>query len=293
VQDFAGNAASGDATFTTAAFADTTPPVITTVTPTNGSAGMGPSTLVSLTFSKPLNPATVIVNNFALFSGGTRLPTTISASQDFQTVTLAAAIPPGATISVTATHDVQDLAGNALADFISTFTSAPTPDLQSPTIVGQRPGFGNSGVPVTAPIVLFAGKTLNPGTVTSEALIVAQNGQPVTGTITLSGNNQSIQFAPAAPYAAGSTIQIFLSSAVTDSSGNAMVASQGSFTAAPDLTGVVPTATTFIPSRYSTGVSLNPVIEIQFSKPLDPTTLSANVSLVNQQSATVPPRFRW
>ena len=80
-----------------------------------------------------------------------------------------------------------------------------------------------------------------------------------------------------------------------------MVAYQGSFTVAPDLTGTAPVVTAFIPSlvagQYTTenptGVSLNPVIEIQFSKPLDPTTLSGNVSLtyyntVGQVSVTTP-----
>ena len=241
---------------------------------------------MSLTFSKPVSPATVNGNNFALFSGIARLPVTISASQDFQTVTLASGIPPSSVISVAVTHDVQDLAGNALADFASTFGSAPTPDVSTPTVVCQRPGAGNSGVPATAPIILFASKTLDPATVQG-ALIIAQNGQPIAGTITLSGNNKAVQFTPAAPYAAGSTIQIFLTSTATDTTGKPMVAYQGSFTVAPDLTGTAPAITAFIPSlvagQYTTqnptGVSLNPVIEIQFSKPLDPTTLSGNVSL--------------
>ena len=59
VQDFAGNAANGATSFTTAATADTTPPAVTSVTPTNGSSGLGQNTLVSLTFSEPLNPTTI------------------------------------------------------------------------------------------------------------------------------------------------------------------------------------------------------------------------------------------
>lgn len=278
VQDFVGNTIAGSESFITAAFADTMPPVITSVTPTSGASGFGPSTLVSLTFSKPLNPGTVNANNFSLFSGHARLATAISSSQDFQTVTLAAAIPPSATISITATHDVQDLAGNALADFTSVFTSAPTPDVNSPTIVSQRPGFGNSGVPASALIVLFASKPLNPSTVTG-AVIVTQNGLPVTGTVSLSGNNQAITFTPAAPWAAGATVQIFVDSTATDVTGNPMTVYQGSFTTAPDLTNSAPTVTASLPVQNAPAVSLNALIEIRYSKPLDPSSLAGNVSL--------------
>ena len=114
VEDFAGNGTqAASASFTTAGTADTTPPTVTSVTPTNGSTDLGLNATVSITFSKPLNPNTVNSNTFSLFNGTTRLATGIGSTPDHQTVNLTASLPNAATIGVAATSGVNGSGGES------------------------------------------------------------------------------------------------------------------------------------------------------------------------------------
>ena len=124
ITDLAGNTLSfASSRFTTAAAADTTAPVVTSVTPAEGSTEVGLNTTVVVTFSEPLNPATVNNTTFALFGGATLLSTSVNRSADNRTVFLTTTLPPLSLITVVATGGVTDLSGNALADYASQFVT--------------------------------------------------------------------------------------------------------------------------------------------------------------------------
>ena len=288
VQDFAGNnCVNASATFNVAGASDTVPPTVTSVTPTSDSQGLGLNTVVSLTFSKPLNGSTLNSNNFALFSGTTRLATNVANSLDNQTVNLTAALPNNATISVVATSGVTDLAGNALADFRSTFTTVPVADTTRPSVVGMRPGSGATQIPLTGPVILFISAPLNAATVNG-AFHISQNGVIVPGTLVMNTGNQAVEFTPATPFAAGAYIQVFLDSTATDSYGNALNSYQGEFSTPEDPT----TAGLYVVESTPSGAltASNPVIEIQFNQALDPTTVnSTNFTLNLSPSNQVVP----
>src|SRR5207302_8446011 len=98
-----------------------------------------------------------------------------SVSSDNRTLTLSGLnLPAASTITVIVTHGAQDLSGNALADFQSTFTTAPSFDTSHASVVNQRPANGAVGVPVTSGITLFVNEALNAATVPG-ALHVSQN----------------------------------------------------------------------------------------------------------------------
>ena len=283
VTDFSGNSfANKTASFVTAGTADTTPPVVTSVTPLNNSTNLGLNTTVTLTFSKPLNPGTVNNGTFNLFNGTTRLNPSVSLSSDYEVVTMSQGLPNNATITVIATSGVQDLAGNPLADFQSSFTTVQLTSGTHPSVTGARPGSNASSVPANSAIVLFVNESLNPSTVDG-AFNVSQNGAIVPGTIALSGNNQVVQFTPSAPLTAGADVQVFFSPAATDTFGNALTNFQYSFTVAPSLATVAPTILATVPYNGAgnegygayTGVPTNAPIDIEFSQPIDPTTVNA------------------
>ena len=282
VTDFSGNTfGNSSETFITAGTADTTAPTVTSVTPVNNSTNLGLNTSVTLTFSKPLNPSTVNNSTFNLFNGTTRMNPGVSLSSDYQVVTMSIGLPNNAKITVVATSGVQDLAGNHLADFSSGFTTVQLTSGTRPSVTGERPGTNASSVPAGSPIVLFVNEALNPSTVNT-ALNVSQNGVLVAGTIALSGNNQVIEFTPSAPFTAGAYVQVFLSTAATDTFGNALNNFQYSFTVAPDISASAPVITSTVPYNGAgngsygayTGVPTNAPIDIQFSQPIDPTTVN-------------------
>jgi hypothetical protein len=280
ITDVAGNVLQSTViTFTTAAAVDTTPPTVVMVTPSDGATGIGPLPLVTLTFSEPLLPTTVNADTFALFANGTELSASVSRSADNRAVYLSATLPLESTITVVATGDVTDLAGNALADFSSTFTTGSTFTTTRPQIVTQRPT--GTGIPVGASITLFSDRPLNPTTVDG-AIYVSQNGVLVEGTVTVSGGGTAIHFDPAGNLAPGALVQVFLTSAAQDTAGNPLFDYSGSFTVAADPTAGAPTIVRSSPVLYSSGNPTNAVIDIEFSEPmLESTIVSANLYVVN------------
>ena len=294
VTDFAGNPApSVDQNFTTAGTADTTPPTVLSVTPAAGSANMGVNTTVTLVFSKSLNPNTVTNSTLGLFSGDTAISgVSIGTSLDLTTVNLTAMLPYNATITVVATHGVTDLAGNTLTDFSSNFATAPAASA-GPSVVSMRPAAGATQVPVSAGVTLFLSEPLDPSTIDG-SLYVSQNGVVLPGTIVPLSNAQVIEFTPSAAFSPGATVQVFFTSSATDNSGNPLANYQAQFTTSPDLTNVAPAIVATVPGTNTAALpQSNPVIEIEFSKPINAATVtSANFVLedvVQSALQTYPP----
>src|SRR5258708_14826837 len=147
VLDLSGNGNNFfESTFTTAAGTDTTAPTVVMVTPANGATGIGLNAAVVLAFSKSLNRNTINGNTVGLLVNGSKLGIGINVSADNRVVTLNAfTLPASSTVTVVATTGVTDLAGHALANFQSSFTTATGFDTTHPAGMGQPPGNGASG----------------------------------------------------------------------------------------------------------------------------------------------------
>ena len=184
-------------------------------------------------------------------------------------------------MTVIVTHGATDLSGNPLVDFASVFATAADFDLSHASVVSQRPGNGSTAVPVTNSIVLFANKALNAATVKG-ALHVTQNGELVTGgTITVSDNDQTIQFVPPQSWPYGALVQVFLDTTAQDLEGNAVNAYQGSFNTVGDPTTTAPMVVNTSPGVNVPNMPLNTVIDVGYSEPLDPNTVNSSDVLLN------------
>jgi large repetitive protein len=289
VLDLAGNNSVPFASlFTTAAVTDNTSPVVVSVTPSNGTTGVGLNASVVLTFSKSLNPATVNSNTVGILAGST-LPITasITISADNRTVTLTpGALAPSTTMTVVATNGVQDLSGNSLADFSSQFATSTGVDISHASVVSQRPGNGATDVPLNSSIVLFANEPLDPVSV-GGALHVTQNGIVLNGSIEIIGDGQTIQFQPAAPFAPGALIQIFLDSTALDADSSPINSYQAQFNTVNDAT-ATPVLVATNPVNSASNVPVNVVIQLGFNVPLNSSTVNINtVFLFNQFGQSV------
>src|SRR5437764_8947889 len=121
------------------------------------------------------------------------------------------------------------------------------------------------------------------------ALHVAQNGVLVSGALQINAAGQSILFTPSAPLVPGALIQIFFDASATDAAGNTLNAFNSQFTVAQDLTGVAPTVVSISPTNGSSNVALTTVVDIQFSKPIDGSTVTASsVFLKQNDSVSIP-----
>lgn len=288
VVDLAGNAAASSAVnFTTAGAADVEPPRVLSVTPTTGASEIGPVQSVVLTFSEPLHPSTLDSFHFALFADGEDLFASVSRSDDHRTVTLRAALPANARVTVVVDR-VTDLAGNVLApNFVSHFRTAASFDGARPQVVSERPENGAVGVDPGNSVVLYVDEALDPATI-APALFVSENGQPVAGTARVTGNGRAIEFLPALPWAPDALVEVFLTADARDLSGNRLLASQASFRVQPVASAIVPSVVRTEPSGSVSNVPLNPVIQVEYNQDLDPATVNATTVTLRTNSTVGP-----
>ncbi|PYR55262.1 MAG: hypothetical protein DMF85_20030, partial [Acidobacteria bacterium] len=288
VVDFAGHGNNyTNISFKTAAVPDTTAPTVVSITPSEGATGVGPNAQVVIAFSESLNAATVRNNTVALFVNGARFGNVVSVSADARTVVLGGGTwPASSLVTVALTSAVQDVSGNPLADFTSTFTTAPAFDTARPSVVSQRPANGSSGVAASTDVVFFLSEPLDPATV-PDAVHISENGVLVDGTVQVSGNGQVIQFEPAEPWAGGALIQVFLESSARDRNGNSVFAYQASFRTASDPQTTRPAPTAVSPVYGASNVPLNTAITIGYNVPLDPATVTTSTVTMSGPTGAV------
>jgi hypothetical protein len=276
------------ATFHTAAVADSTMPTVLSVTPFDGATDVGLNTPIVITFSESLNPATINNTTFALFANGSRFGYIAAVSADSRTVTMyGGTLPASSLISVEITSGVQDLASNALSDYTSMFVTTTAFDTTRPSIVGQRPGNGGTGVAASLPILLFVNERLDAGTVAG-AVQVTQNGTVIAGDVNLIGNGQVVRFTPASPWAYDALIQVFIDATAADLNGNALIAYSGSFRTAANPAFTAPAVTATSPVNGSSNAPLNPIVTLGYNVPLDPATVNGSTVTLSGPAGIVP-----
>jgi hypothetical protein len=119
--DLAGNALAANFvwSFTTGSSADTNPPTVVVIAPTNLTTSVAVNQTVNATFSKNMDPATINTNSFTMTGPGAANiagnVTYVAASQ-IATFTPASDLAPDTTYTNTITTGAKDLAGNALTN---------------------------------------------------------------------------------------------------------------------------------------------------------------------------------
>jgi hypothetical protein len=111
----------------------------------------------------------------------------------------------------------------------------------------------------------------------------------VAGTVSLNAAGTSIVFTPSSPFSAGGWVQIVVDSSATDTDGNPLSAYSGSFTVLPDQTTVAPTFVAMNPVNGSDNQPLNSVVDVEFSKNMDQTTVNTTNVYLAENNVTVVP----
>lgn len=149
VTDAAGNALASDYlwSWTTAATADTTAPLVLSVNPTENATGVATNTKVTVTFDEAVDPLTVNTNTFRVAG--------ITGSVTLDTLNRTASFTPAALLAAGTTYiatvkggagGVTDVAGNALAaDKAWSFTTAAGAAMGSGPNLASASNFGTFG----------------------------------------------------------------------------------------------------------------------------------------------------
>jgi hypothetical protein len=181
-RDAAGN--QGAATLNVTVL-DVVAPTVIAVSPADGTTNVDPGTSVLVSFSEPMNAASLTSSSVRLASGGTAVQSTATVAQDGRSVTItpSAPLPVNTTVTVTVDATATDRNNNTLATaFSSTFRTA-TPDGTAPRVVSIDPPNNATGVGTTTPVTVTFSEAIDPATVTSASFRVSAAGAAVQGTL--------------------------------------------------------------------------------------------------------------
>ena len=217
---------------------DTTAPTVTATTPADGAADVAVNSTLSISFSEPLNPATLTTASVTVVSSGGGAGAAIAGSITFSgttgTFTPAAPLAGVTRYTVTITTAVKDLAGNSLAsDYVLSFTTLALPDVTPPTVISSTPVNDAVNVAVTVAPTVTMSEAMNVATFNASTIVLTKAGDvtPIPGTVTVSGNTATFQ--PAAALAAATRYTLTVTTGAKDLAGNALAAAASvSFTTA-------------------------------------------------------------
>ncbi len=256
---------------------DTTPPHVLTTVPSLGAAGVALGAPISVTFSKPVNCATLTTSTFIVnVAGGSAVAGAVACSGSTATFTPTSALVLHTLYTATITTGATDLVGNVMVQNYAWNFEA----VAGPSVVSTTPATGATGLTFNPTISATflqlpvqdpdsAGAALNCSTVTASTFTVTAPGGTVTGTVACSGATAT--FTPTSPaiLAANTTYTATLTTGVQNVAGTGLASAVvWTFT-----TDTQPTVLSTLPANGATGVLLNQPISATFSQAMNCATL--------------------
>lgn len=146
--DLAGNALATryESSFSTAATASTSAPTVSSWAPRDGETGVGTNSAVAMSFSTPMDAASVEAALVLSDGVAATVPGSMKYIGQAAAFTPAAPLAASTTYTVTMTAVAQDLAGNALTPKSWVFTTGSGPDTITPKVVSVIPAPNASDV---------------------------------------------------------------------------------------------------------------------------------------------------
>ncbi len=254
---------------------DITPPTViaSATTPPPGSTQVSPGADINVTFSEPMDPATINATTVRLnVTGGAAIAGTVTYNATTRKATLvpSGAMPNFTNLTATITTGARDLGGNALQTaYTWTFT---TRDDVPPTITATSPANGATGVSPTAAITITFSEAMDASTINATNITLRTTaGTAVPSTVTYNTTTRVATLTPGAPLAQSVNYTVAVSAGVRDAQANAIAATSFTFTTG-DLT--APTVVSTVPADLATGVPVNSTVSATFSEPMAPASIN-------------------
>jgi Ice-binding-like/Bacterial Ig-like domain len=202
-----------------------TPPTVLSETPPIGAAPVCPNTaIVSVTFSKAMNPATINTTTFTLTIGGVGVLGQVSyvVATDTATFTPTVALGQG-TYTAMITTGAADTFGNTLAaSFMWMFTTSAS---CAPTVISETPPIGAAPVcPNTAIISATFSKAMNPATINMTTFTLTTGGVGVLGQVSYVAATDTATFTPTVALSPSATYTAMITTGAADTFGNTLAA---------------------------------------------------------------------
>jgi hypothetical protein len=270
---------------------DTTAPVVTAKTPSAGAASADIATTVTATFSEPV--VGVSSSSFTLTpAGGAAVAASVSYDSATRTATLTpAALATSTTYTARLGSPIADTAGNPLAPVSWSFsTAAPPPDITPPTVIARSPASGAGNVAPATTVTATFSEAMNAATISAASVsLTGPATAGVAAVVSYNAASRTVTLTPGANLSFSSTYTARLSGAITDSAGNPLTPVSWSFsTAAPPPDTTPPTVLAVSPPNGAAGVGTATDITVNFSEPIDSTTItSADFTLTSADGVVI------
>ncbi len=275
----------GTFSYSTGSSTDTASPQVSSVSPPSASLGVATNVVVSVRFSKPVDPLTITGATFYLQKNTVPVVGTVTPAVDGMSATFTPAEPlnPWAQYTIIINNGVADIEGHALSYSQYGFTTGAGTVTQAPTVNIISPPDGASGIPVNTRIVAVLSSPINAQTVGSGAITLTSGGVSASGTTAVSSDDATITFTPNTALATGTSYSITVSG-FADWAGNTVAPFTSSFTTSSSnaVSSTGPSVTGVSPANGATSVPTSSSVVLTFNEAVDPTTVyNSTVSIVD------------
>jgi hypothetical protein len=268
---------------------DITAPTVTDHQPPTNFNGVSPGATVTVTFSEPMDSASVVqAISIRVTNGGAAIPATVKYNKTTRIAELTptGGMPNPANITATVSTVAKDLANNALAAAFSwAFT---TRDDTPPTVTVTNPTNNATGVAPSSPIKVTFSEAMDASTIVAANFVLTKvtgTSAVVSGAVTYDAATHVATFTPSG-LAELTGYSMAVSGNVKDAAGNVMGGAYVFGFTTGDAT--APTVVGVSPPNASTDIALNATVRVTFSEAMDPSSINAStVSLKNTLTSAV------
>lgn len=255
-------------------------PAVISTSPGPGATNVALNDVITVTFNKPINPATINSSSFKI-NGTIPLVGTISYSGVTATFVPTNALPVNTTFVGTVSTAVQDLDGNALQqDYIWTFSTGST---IRPKVATTSPTPNETNVALNKIVEATFNMPMNPATITTSSFTLKQGTNVVPGTVTYNANTAF--FKPTSALTVNTVYTATITTAAQNLSGVSIATDYiWNFTTG---TNIAPIVSSTSPNPEETGVLLNKIITATFNMAMDPLTLTTTTFSIRQGNAPI------
>lgn len=253
-------------------------PIVIATVPVNGATGVPLTQVLSATFNRPMNCATLATpaTSFTLTASGVPVAGVVGCSGSVATFTPGVALLVNTVYTAMISTAATDSTGIPLStNYVWTFRTVPTASL--PTVISTVPANGATVVPVSQAVSATFSEAMNPATINGTTFTLKAGAVAVTGVVTYSAAGSVATFTPATALAVSTLYTATITTGAQDLGGNALTTNYvWTFTTAATADTTKPTVIATIPLNGSTAVFLNTTVSATFSKAMNAATINSS-----------------
>ena len=265
---------------------DLTSPTVTSMTPTEDSAGNPTNGRLTATLSEAVVATDINGDNFRLTDGDIAIPGTVSynAANHIAVFTPTGSLAQNQRYTATVITGIKDPSGNPLmTDFAWCFVTGETEDVTAPAVTSTSA----ANVSINQKISATFSEEMNASTLTPTNFTLTAVGIPaVSGTVRY--HDRTAIFTPGSDLALNKMYTATITTGVKDLAGNAaLVNVTWNFSTGANEDVTAPVVITS-PADAATGVAVDTVMTASFNEPMDPITITtANFRLSGPDAIAV------